>query len=68
MRSSAVADRPSLALRDDPALHEHHEVRVVNGHQRRQELRFRVLEVFVEDAGDVFGIEAHSGVPTVFRG
>jgi hypothetical protein len=52
-------DRPPLAPGDDSTFHEHHQVGVVNGHQRDQELRLRILEVFVEHAADVFRVEAH---------
>ena len=43
----------------DALLGEHHQMRVVNRHQRREELRLGVLEVLVEDAGDVVGRELH---------
>ena len=43
-----------------PLLGEHHEMRVVDRHQRREELRLRVLEVLVEDDADVFGRESHA--------
>ena len=42
-----------------PCVGEHHQVGVVDRHQRRQEQRLGVLEVLVEDVGDVFGSEAH---------
>jgi hypothetical protein len=45
--------------RHDALRLEHHQVRVVDGHQRRQQQRLGVFEVFVEDVGDVLGGEAH---------
>ena len=45
--------------RDDALLGEHHQVRVVDRQQRREEQRLRVLEVLVEDVSDVFGRELH---------
>ena len=53
------ADRPGVRARHDALLREHHEVGVVNPHERREELRLGVLEVLVEDACDVLGIELH---------
>ena len=56
--SSALADRvPRRSRATMPRSVEHHEMRVVDRHQRREELRLGVLEVLVEDAGDVFGRE-----------
>ena len=42
-----------------PLRGEHHQVRVVDRHQRREEQRLRVLEVLVEHVGDVLGREGH---------
>ena len=43
-----------------PALGQHHEMRIVDAHQRREELRLGVLEVFVENACDVLRSESHA--------
>ena len=56
-----VADDACVGARHDLLLREHDQVGVVDGHERSEELRLRVLEVLVEDAGHVFGIEAHVG-------
>ena len=48
-RVERIADGRGVGARDDPLLGEHHQVRIVNRHQRRQELRLGVLEVLVED-------------------
>ncbi len=53
-------DRVRVARRDDRPLREHHQVRIMNAHQRREEVRLGVLEVLVEDAGDVFGGKGHA--------
>ena len=69
-----VLDRPDIVCRDavqrhaegvcvrlvdDPLGLEHHEMGVVNRHQRRQQQLLGVFEIFVEDVGDVFGGEPH---------
>jgi hypothetical protein len=51
----------------DAALREHHEMRVVDGHERHEELGLRVLEVFVEDETDVLGRERHYRSPRLRR-
>ncbi len=56
-----VADDAGVGARHDLLIREHDQVGVVDGHERSEELRLRVLEVLVEDAGHVFGIEAHVG-------
>src|SRR5687767_958888 len=43
----------------DPAVRKHDEMGVVDGHQRREKQRLRVLEVLVEDVRHVFRIEPH---------
>jgi hypothetical protein len=45
---------------DDAAVGEHHQVRVMNRHQRREEERLGVLEVFAENLVDVLRIEVHA--------
>ena len=54
-----VADGRRVVARDNSLLGQHDEVRVVNRHERRQQVRLRVLEVLVEDEGDVGGVERH---------
>ena len=54
-----VPYRTRVRPRHDPALGEHDEMRVVDGHQRRKQLRLGVLEVLVEDEADVGGVERH---------
>ena len=53
------ANRVGVGRRDDAAIGQHHQVCVVNRHQRREKQRLGVFEVLVEDVGDVFGGEAH---------
>jgi hypothetical protein len=60
-RVERIAQAPGVRLTDDPALGEHHQVRIVDRHQRRQEQRLGVFEILVEDLGDVRRIELHSG-------
>ena len=57
-RAPSRSARASSA-RDDALLGQHHQVRVVDRHQRRQQQLLGVLEVLVEDVGDVFGGELH---------
>src|SRR5262249_21041269 len=52
-------DRVRVVSGDDFLGGEHHQVRVVDGEQRRDEERLRVLEVFIEHAADVLGCEGH---------
>ena len=54
-----VADGRRVIAGNNSLLGEHDEVRVVDRHERRQQLRLRVLEVLVEDEGDVRGVEGH---------
>ena len=49
MPSSAVAKRARVVRRDDALLGQHHQVRVVDRHQRRQQQRLGVFEILVED-------------------
>jgi hypothetical protein len=51
--------RAAIGRRDDALLDEHHQVRMVNRHERRKELRLGVLEDVVEHAGDVVRRELH---------
>ena len=53
------ADGPRVRARHDPLLGEHHEMRVVDPHQRPEELGLGVLEVLVEDALHVLGGKSH---------
>ncbi len=61
------ADGTRIVRSDDALFGEHDEVSVVNGHQRREELRLGVLEVLVQDAGDVFGSKGHEARPRLSR-
>ena len=54
------AQPPGVARREQAAVGEHHEMRVVDGEQRRQEQRLGVLEVLVEDERHVLRREAHA--------
>ncbi len=45
----------------DAAIGQHHQMRVVNRHERREEELLGVLEIFVEYVGDVLGCERHEG-------
>ena len=56
------AQRMRVGGRHDALLGQHDQMRVVNRHQRREELPFRVLEVLVEDAGHVLRGKRHGGV------
>jgi hypothetical protein len=62
-----LPDSATVVLPDNPALHEHHEMRVVDCHERHEELGLRVLEVLVEDEADVLGRERHYGCPRLRR-
>ena len=53
------AQRVRVLRRNDPLRGEHHQVRVVNRHERRAEQNLGVLEILVEDMGDVLGREGH---------
>jgi hypothetical protein len=53
------AQHAGVALRHDVALGEHHQVRVVDVHERRQQVGLGVLEVVGEYVGDVLGGKAH---------
>ena len=59
MPSSASRSARASARGNDALLGQHHEVRVVDRHQRRQQQLLGVFEVFVEDVRDVFGRELH---------
>ena len=48
-----------LGARHDVLRREHHQMCVVDRHERREEQLLGVLEVFVEYAGDVLGREPH---------
>ena len=54
-----VANDARVGPRHDLLVREHHQMGVMDRQERREELRLRILEVLVEDAGHVFGIEAH---------
>ena len=54
-----VAERARVRAGNDALLGQHHEVRVVDRHQRRQQQLLRVLEIFVENVRDVFRRELH---------
>ncbi len=56
-RVERLAHRVRVLRRDDALRRQHHQVRVVDRHQRREEQRLGVLEVLVEDVGDVLGSE-----------
>ena len=56
------ADASRVRRSDDRAVGEHRQVRVVNRHQGRDKLPLGVLEVLVEDVGDVFGGKTHRGI------
>src|SRR5919106_6396872 len=45
---------------DDAAVGQHHQMGIVNGHQRREEQRLGVLEVLVEDLRHILWREPHS--------
>ena len=48
-------DRRRLVARHDLLLGQHHEMRVLDRHERHEQQRLGVLEVFVEDKADVVG-------------
>ena len=54
-----LAQRVRVGGRYNSLSGEHHEVRVVDRHHRRQQKRLGVLEVFVQDERDVLGRELH---------
>ena len=54
-----VANGDGVGPGDDALLGQHHEMRVVDRHQRRQQLRLGVLEVLIQDEADVVGVERH---------
>src|SRR6185436_16549956 len=58
-RIERVANRPRVGRGHDAAIGEHHQVGVVDRHERREKEPLGVLEVFVEYAGDVLGREPH---------
>ena len=58
-RSSADRSARASALRAMPRLGEHHQMRVVDRHQRRQKQRLGVFEVLVENEADVLGGKRH---------
>ena len=53
------AQHVRIFRRNDPLRGEHHQVRVVNRHQRPGERALGVLEVLVQDIGDVLGGKPH---------
>ncbi len=53
------AERVRVVGRDDAAVGEHDEMRVVNRHERRQQQRLRVFEVLVQHVRDVLRCELH---------
>ena len=56
---SSARESPRVLRRDDAAVGQHHEMGVVNRHQRAEEERLGVLEVLVEDEPDVLGRKPH---------
>src|SRR4030095_7669086 len=46
-------------MRDDPLRVEHHQMRVLNGHQRRQKENLGIFEIVVEYVGHVLGSKRH---------
>jgi hypothetical protein len=54
-----VPDRAGIGRRQDRPLGEHHEMRMMNRHQRREKLRPGVLESFLEAARHVIGGKLH---------
>ena len=55
-----VANGAGIGPGDDPLLGQHHEMRVVDRHQGRQQLRLGVFEVLAQDEADVVGVESAS--------
>ena len=55
------ADRMRVVGRHDLLVGEHHQMRILNRHQRRQEQRFRVFEVVVEHGPHVLRGKPHDG-------
>ena len=53
------AQRVRVVGRDDALLGKHHEMGIVNGHQRRKKERLRILKVLVEHVLHVLGSERH---------
>ncbi len=51
--------RARVFLRDDPLLRQHHEMRVVDRHQRRQQELLGVFEIFIQYVRDVLGSKLH---------
>ncbi len=58
-RRAPSASTRGVVARDDVLLGEHHQMRVVDGHERRQQQGLGVLEVVVEHVGDVLGGKPH---------
>src|SRR5262249_49132732 len=58
-RIQRLANPPRVRSGDDALRREHRKMRVVNGHQRREEQLLCVLEVFVEHVGHVLGSKRH---------
>ena len=54
-----IAQGAGFAGGDDPLRREHHEVRVVDRHHRREQLSLGILEIFVENAGHIFRRKLH---------
>ena len=54
-----VAQGARIGRADDVLLAQHHQVRVMDGDQRREKQSLRVLEVLAQHPRDVFGIESH---------
>ena len=60
-------DGRRLGTGHDLLIGEHHEMRVLDRHQRHEKLRLGVLEVFVEDEPNVLGRELHGFFPRLRR-
>ena len=54
-----VAKGARLLRRDDAFFRQHHQVRVVDRHQRRKQQLLGILEIVVENLRDVFRRELH---------
>ena len=56
-----LAQAVGIVARYDARVGQHHQMRVVDRHERRQEERLRILEVVGEDVVHVLGGELHGG-------
>ena len=54
-----VAKRARIGRADDARLRQHHQVGVIDGHQRREQQSLGVFEIFVQYVGDVLGGKLH---------